>query len=158
MESGQLSVLHSPSWAEPGSQWAVKDRCWVRILECSWQTPHIPPAASHPPLQPEHQHTQVISHYCCTVNGKKEPEGEADLESDLLRHSLCLVGQHHGITVTPAFLARVLPQLKFLRERKESSHTRTGKVVIHGSGLVLFLLLPVSCPFQARLSPPLSSG
>lgn len=49
----------------------------------------------------------------------------AHFESDLLRHSLCLVGQHHGVAVTPSFLARVLPQLKLLhgREREAVPHS-----------------------------------
>lgn len=38
------------------------------------------------------------------------------LQSDLLWHTLSLIGEYHGVTVAAAFLASVLPQLKFLQD------------------------------------------
>ena len=40
------------------------------------------------------------------------------VESDLLRHPLCLVGEGHGIAVATTLVAGQLADLKFLRERE----------------------------------------
>ena len=49
------------------------------------------------------------------------------LESDLLRHTLSLVGQHDRVTVTTAFLARMLPQLKLLEGKSTSKQVRPAQ-------------------------------
>ena len=43
----------SPSWAEPGSQWVVRDHYWGGNREHFWQTPHTQPVASGPLLPPK---------------------------------------------------------------------------------------------------------
>lgn len=132
----------------------MKDRCWVRNLEYSWQIPHILPAALHPPLPPKHKHMHLISDGCWTVNvkKKKKPEGKAHFESDLLRHSFCLVSQHHRITVTASFLARVFPQLKFLHGRERRNPTL---VCLIYSFKKVELFFPYCCKSLVHFRPSL---
>lgn len=75
----------------------------------------------------------------------------ADLEPDLLGHALCLVGQHHRVTVTAAFLPRVFPQLKLLQAAKGTTRASEGEALRKGtSAAVAFLtvasLLSISGP------------
>lgn len=44
------------------------------------------------------------------------------LQSDLLWHALSLIGEHHGVTVTAAFLACMLPQLELLQQNHFINH------------------------------------
>lgn len=48
-------------------------------------------------------------------------KGKTHLKADLLWHALCLVGEHHGVTVAPALLTSMFPQLKLL---KRTQHTQ----------------------------------
>lgn len=58
--------------------------------------------------------------------------GRSHFESDLLRHPLCLVGQHNWITVAPSFLTGVFPQLKLLHQ-KERCHFSDCDHTLHTS-------------------------
>lgn len=55
----------------------------------------------------------------------------SNLQSDLLWHALSLIGEHHGVTVTTAFLAGMLPQLKLLQDSKTHFIKHLPKWIIY---------------------------
>lgn len=94
----------------------------------------------------------LISDKCWTQSGKRKPEREADFESDLLGHSLCLVSQHHRVTVTASLLARVFPQLKLLRGRE-----RRDPTLVHETYpfMEVDLFFPYCCKSLVHFRPSL---